>query len=83
MGHKLDSQLHEVLDKLNEVQKQQVLEYAANFLEDAPEFDKWNDKSFVAEMESRYNYYKSGGKMVSAEEVDMQVKELFRNAKNK
>ncbi len=83
MSQKLDKQLHEVFDKLNEIQKQQVFDFASSFLNEDLLYDKWKDVDFVAEMESRYNYYKSGGKMVSAEEVNQQVKELFRNAKNK
>jgi len=83
MRQNLDKQLHEVFDKLNEVQKQQVFDFANSFLDEDLQYDKWKDSAFVAEVESRYNHYKSGGKMVSTEEVNRQVRELFKNAKNK
>lgn len=39
--------------------------------------DKWEDESFVAEMEASYNYYLNGGKMVTAEEFAEFNKNLF------
>ena len=38
--------------------------------------DKWEDESFVAEMENEYNFYLNGGKVFSAEELEKKLDEL-------
>ena len=38
---------------------------------------------FKAELDKRYAYYKSGGKMVSAAEADKQIKKLLQTSKRK
>jgi len=38
---------------------------------------------FKKELDRRYAYYKSGGKMVSAEEVNKQIKQILKNGRKK
>lgn len=40
-------------------------------------------EDFKKELDKRYAYYKSGGKMVSAEEVDRQINAILHADKNK
>ena len=40
-------------------------------------------KEFKEELDRRYNYYKSGGKMVSASEMDKEIKALKAKARKK
>ena len=38
---------------------------------------------FKKELDSRYNYYKNGGKMISATDADKQIKGLLKKGKKK
>jgi adenylate kinase family enzyme len=38
---------------------------------------------FKEELDRRYAYYKSGGKMVSAADVDKQIKEILKKSRKK
>jgi hypothetical protein len=40
-------------------------------------------EDFKKELDERYAYYKSGGKMVSTEEVDRQINAILHADKNK
>ena len=78
MSQVIDKKLFAAIDKLTDTQKKEVLLFVGNFLEHRErEYDKWEDESFVSEMESRYNYYKNGGKMVTAEESEKRIKTLL------
>jgi hypothetical protein len=53
---------------LNEQQKQAVLGVVKTFAEAAPPAGNWEDESFVREMNSRFEDYKSG--KVAAKSLD-------------
>ncbi len=80
MSQVIDKKLYEALEKLNDTQKKEVLVFVGGILEEK-KYDKWEDESFVSEMESRYNYYKKGGKMVTADEADKRIKNLLAKKK--
>ena len=51
MSQVIDKKLSEAIDKLNDKQKKELLVFVGHFLEERDqEYDKWKDKSFVAEM---------------------------------
>ena len=82
MSQVIDKKLFAAIDKLNDKQKKEVLVFVGNFLQESKqEYDKWQDDSFVSEMENRYNYYKNGGKMVTAAEADKRIKNLIEKGK--
>ena len=55
-----DQQITSYLPMLNEQQKQAVLGVVKTFAEAGPSDSHWADESFVGEMNSRYQDYKSG-----------------------
>jgi len=82
MSQTIDKMLFAAIDKLNDKQKKELLVFVDNILEESEkEYDKWEDNSFVNEMESRYNYYKNGGKMITAAEADKRIKKLLEKGK--
>lgn len=82
MPQVIDKKLSAAIDKLNDKQKREVLVFVGHFLEKGKkECDKWEGNSFVNEMESRYNYYKNGGKMITATEADKKIKKLIAKGK--
>lgn len=84
MSQAIDNKLFAAIGKLNDEQKQEVLAFVDGFSENAPKlYDKWKDESFVAEMDSRYNYYLNGGKMVSPEEAEDRINKLRERLRNK
>ena len=76
----IDEKLHAAIDMLNSKQKKELLFFVDHIREEET-YDKWKDDSFVAEMEKRYQYYKSGGKMVSATDANKQIKRLLEKGK--
>jgi len=82
MSQVIDKKLFSAIEKLNDKQKKAVLVFVGGILEeDKQEYDKWQDAGFVSEMESRYNYYKNGGKMITASEANKRIKNLLENGK--
>ena len=81
MSQVIDKKLHAAIDKLTDTQKKEVLLFVGNLEHRGREYDKWEDESFVSEMESRYNYYKNGGKMVTAEESEKRINALLEKSK--
>lgn len=78
MSHVIDKKLFAALDRLNDKQKEEVLIFVGGFLEKSDAgYDKWQDNSFVSEMETRYDHYKNGGKMVTAREADERIKAIL------
>ncbi|MCD6013338.1 MAG: hypothetical protein K0Q79_3200 [Flavipsychrobacter sp.] len=78
MSQVIDKKLHAAIDKLNAKQKKELLVVVGNILEESEEgYDKWEDESFVTEMEKRYTHYKNGGKMVTAKEANSRIKKLL------
>ena len=84
MSQVIDKKLFSAIEKLNDKQKKAVLVFVGGFLEEGEqEYDKWQDTGFVSEMENRYNYYKNGGKMITASEANKRIKNLLEKGKNK
>ncbi len=82
MSQVIDKKLSAAIDKLNDEQKKEVLVFVGHFLEkDEKEYDKWEDNNFVNEMEDRHDYYKNGGKMITAAEADKRIKKLLEKRK--
>ncbi len=70
----LDEKLEHAINMLNNKQKKAVLSIVQAFAAE-PEYDHWKDKKFVAEMDRRYNEYKSGkAKLVSLDEVEKKAR---------
>lgn len=52
--------------------------------EDEIEQDEWEyTEDFKAELDKRYEHYKSGGEMIPAEEADKQINAILQSGKNK
>ncbi len=52
--------------------------------EDEIEQDEWEyADEFKTELDRRYDYYKNGGKMITAAEADKQIKDLLKKSKQK
>ena len=78
MSQAIDKKLFAAIDQLNDQQKKEVLVFVGHFLDESDQkYDKWEDDNFVAEMDRRYDYYKNGGKMISAEESKMRIKAIL------
>jgi len=79
----LDSQLANALLSLNIQQKKAVLNIVNAFKQESENDqigrDQWNDVDFVAEMDARYEYYKSGGKMVTIDDMAQLTKKLLQD----
>ena len=78
MSQVIDNKLFAAIDKLSEHQKEEVLIFVAGILDPSEQYNKWEDETFVKEMDSRYEHYKNGGKMITAEEADKRIKDLFK-----
>ena len=82
----LDGELYSAIALLNDVQKRAILSIAKSFKQDEEEERtyRWeDDPQFVAELESRWDDYKNGGKVYSAEEVELKTKKLIEKYRNK
>ena len=78
----IDKKLADAIARLSEEQKEEVLEFVES-INEADTYDKWEDPQFVAEMDAEYEYYKSGGKMVSPEEMERSLDEVKKRFLNK
>jgi len=84
MSQAINEQLSSAIELLNSKQKKAVLGIVKALTErDAAADDHWQNEKFVAEMESRLAYYKNGGKMITADNANEQIKELLLKGRNK
>ena len=85
MSEALNKRLHAAIDGLNDKQKKAVLGIVQVFAEEQePAFDHWGDKAFVAEMNDRYNEYKSGNaELISLDEVEKNARKAALKLKSK
>ena len=82
----LDGELYSAIALLDDMQKRAILSIVKAFKHNKEERLTYNwedDPEFVTELESRWDYYKNGGKMVSAEEVALKTKELLQKYSSK
>ena len=78
MSQVIDKKLFSAIEKLNDKQKKEVLVFVGNVLDESEQhYDKWEDNSFVSEMETRYEHYKNGGKMVTSAEAEKRIKAII------
>jgi len=65
--------LHKFIDTIED----RKVEAIYTLFEEEIEQDEWEyTEEFKAELDRRYEYYKNGGKMISAAEADEQIKEI-------
>ena len=78
MAISLDKKLETAIGSLNNKQKRAVL----NFIDElgvAAAGNHWDDPEFVAEMDRRYEEYKSGkAKLTSIEEIEEMARQIGR-----
>ncbi len=85
MSDVLDKKLHDAISGLNDKQKKAVLGMVKVFTQEQGKItDHWDDPDFVAEMNDRYNEYKSGSsKLIALEEVEKKARKIAQNLKSK
>jgi hypothetical protein len=71
----LDKQISQYLSLLNDRQKEAVLTVVRTFVEEA-EMVEYSDE-FKKELDSRYEEYKNGGKLVSEAEAKRRIKAII------
>lgn len=78
----LDTEINQYLSLLTDKQKEAVLTVVKTFAEEGAEYDHWNDKSFVAEMDKRVGELESGEvKGISWEEVKQKARQSSKARK--
>ncbi len=72
---KIRQKLHQFIDTIEEKKAQAIY----TLFEDEIEQDEleYTDE-FKAELDRRYDYYKNGGSMISAEDADRQINEVLQ-----
>jgi predicted HNH restriction endonuclease len=84
MAAPIDKKIQDALSKLNNKQKKAVLGLVTAFSEEEEVYDHWKDKSFVAEMDRRYDEYKSGKvKLISLDDVEKKADLIAQKIKAK
>ena len=74
MSQTLDKKLYAAIDELTDKQKKAMLSIMEAFAEKG-EGGHWQNEAFVAEMDRRYNDYKSGKtKLISLDEVEKKAR---------
>ena len=72
--------LHLFIDTIEDKKAEAIY----TLFEDEIEQDKWEyTEDFKAELDKRYEYYQSGGKMINAAEADEQISAILQSGKNK
>jgi hypothetical protein len=72
--------LHHFIDTIEDKKAEAIY----TLFEDEIEKDDWEyTEEFRAELDKRYEYYKSGGKMVSANEADEEISAILQEGKRK
>ena len=67
--------LHQFIDKIEDKKAEAIY----TLFEEEIEMEEWEyTNAFKAELDRRYQYYQEGGKMISAEEANEQIKELLQ-----
>ncbi|HXL58509.1 MAG TPA: hypothetical protein VN958_19740, partial [Chitinophagaceae bacterium] len=70
--------LHKFIDAIEDKKAEAIY----TLFEEEIEQDEWEyTDEFKAELDRRYEYYKNGGKMISAAEADAQIKEILDSKK--
>ncbi len=78
------STIRERLHRFIETAEEKKVKAIYTLFEDEIEQDEWEyTDEFKAELDRRYDYYKNGGKMITAAEADKQIKDLLKKGKQK
>ncbi len=78
---KLDKQLNDYISVLNIRQKKAILTIAKTFAA-GDSNDEYSDE-FKAELDSRYEEYINGGKLISEEEANERIHNIIKGAAKK
>jgi hypothetical protein len=72
--------LHQFIETIEDKKAEAIY----TLFEDEIERDEWEyTEDFKAELDRRYEYYQSGGEMVTAAEADKQLDAILQSGKNK
>ncbi len=72
--------LHQFIETIEDKKAEAIY----TLFEDEIEQDEWEyTDEFKAELDKRYEYYQSGGKMINAAEADQQINAILQCGKNK
>lgn len=78
----LDQEITQYLTQLNTKQKEAVLTVVKTFVEEQQEYDYWNDKSFIAELDRRTTEFEKGkAKVYTLDELEAGARESFKERK--
>lgn len=78
------STIWEHLHRFIETAEEKKIKTIYTLFEDEIEQDEWEyTDEFKAELDRRCDYYKNGGKMITAAEADKQIKDLLKKSKQK
>lgn len=70
--------LHQYIDTIEDKKAQAIY----TLFEDEIEQEEWEyTEDFKAELDKRYEYYQSGGKMITAAEADEQINAVLQSGK--
>ena len=67
--------LHQLIETIEDKKAEAIYTLFEDDIEQQDELE-YSDE-FKAELDKRFEYYKGGGKMISAEEADKQIKEIL------
>lgn len=82
-ANKIDKQIHEYLDLLNNKQKKAVLTVVKTFV-DEQAYDIWEDATFMAELDRRTALYESGkAKVLTLDELEASTKVAYQKGSRK
>ena len=77
----LDKQINNYLGLLNKSQKKALLTVAKTFAEES-NLDGYSD-TFKAELDSRYEEYKNGGKLINEADANERIKKIIKKKSGK
>ncbi len=75
----IDKQISNYLIQLNTKQKKAVLSVVKTFVEEQGDYDYWNDKSFIAELNRRTTEFENGNaKIYTLKELEAGARKSFK-----
>jgi hypothetical protein len=80
----IDKQINSYLVRLNAKEKEAVLSVVKTFAENRQEDEPWGDKTFVAEMDRRFNEMENGKvKSYTLDEAETHARRAYKDGKRK
>lgn len=78
----LDKEITAYLTQLTIRQKKTLLTVAKTFAEEQQEDERWEDPTFIAEMDKRFAEYESGKmKGITLDELESKARQTYKNKK--